>query len=120
MAAGLATLDQLEREGGWDHINALGDELEAALAPVLQRHSASLARVGSIFWMSLSEGEAPRSAESIPTESASRYTKLFHELLSRGVALAPSAYEVGFLSTAHKSEHITELAEKVDEVLALE
>ena len=120
MAAGLAALDQLERGGGWKHINKLGDELDDALRPVLQSHGANLARVGSIFWMSLAEGEAPRTAECIPSSAADRYTGLFHKMLERGIALAPSAYEVGFLSTAHTSEHVRELVTAIDEVLALE
>ena len=35
---------------------------------------------------------------------------LFHALLEEGILLAPSAYEVGFLSTAHTSEHVQRLA----------
>lgn len=120
MAAGLATLDQLERAGGWDHINGLGAELETSLAPVLERHDARLVRVGSIFWMSLSKEPPPRASESISPESADRYTPIFHALLERGVALAPSAYEVGFLSTAHTSEHVSTLSQAIDEVMALE
>lgn len=120
MAAGLATLDQLERAGGWDHINGLGAELENSLAPVLERHDARLVRVGSIFWMSLSKEPPPRASESISPESADRYTPIFHALLERGVALAPSAYEVGFLSTAHTSEHVSTLSQAIDEVMALE
>lgn len=120
MAAGLATLDQLERAGGWDHINGLGAELETSLAPVLERHDARLVRVGSIFWMSLSKELPPRASESISPESADRYTPIFHALLERGVALAPSAYEVGFLSTAHTSEHVSTLSQAIDEVMALE
>ena len=120
MAAGLATLDQLERAGGWDHINGLGAELENSLAPVLERHDARLVRVGSIFWMSLSKELPPRASESISPESADRYTPIFHALLERGVALAPSAYEVGFLSTAHTSEHVSTLSQAIDEVMALE
>ena len=40
-----------------------------------------------------------------------------HGLLERGIALAPSAYEVGFLSVAHTPEHIDRLATALGEVL---
>ena len=117
MAAGLATLDQLARAGGWERLDELGEHLEHKLGPVLAGCGARLVRLGSIFWMSLSEGEAPRDAECIADAGVNRYTKLFHALLERGIALAPSAYEVGFLSTAHTEAHIDQLADIVGEVL---
>jgi glutamate-1-semialdehyde 2,1-aminomutase len=113
MAAGLSTLDQLERAGGWTKLEELGEYLGSTLGPVLEDRGARLVRLGSIFWMSLNEGEAPRAAECIAEHGITRYTKLFHSLLERGIALAPSAYEVGFLSTAHTREHIDQLAEGV-------
>lgn len=120
MAAGLATLDQLERGGGWEHINRLGDELEASLGPVLEAHDARLVRAGSIFWMSLSSDAPPRASEQITSASADRYTPIFHALLERGISLAPSAYEVGFLSTAHTTEHVAQLTQAIHEVIALD
>jgi len=117
MAAGIATLDQLDRAGGWDDLSALGEALEVRLGPVLERHGACLVRIGSIFWMSLAEGAPPRSAEAIAPEAVERYTPVFHALLDRGVALAPSAYEVGFLSTAHTTEHLDLFAAHLEEAL---
>jgi glutamate-1-semialdehyde 2,1-aminomutase len=117
MAAGLSTLDQLDRAGGGARLNDLGDHLESTLGPALADRGARLVRLGSIFWMSLSSGEAPRSAEGIADAGVERYTKLFHSLLERGIAMAPSAYEVGFLSTAHTEDHIDRLADNVRELL---
>ena len=118
MAAGLATLDQLERAGGWAKLEALGEHLDKHLGPALEANGGTLVRLGSIFWMSLNEGEAPRTAECIADRGVQRYTALFHSLLERGIALAPSAYEVGFLSIAHTESHIEQLAEAVNEVLS--
>jgi glutamate-1-semialdehyde 2,1-aminomutase len=117
MAAGLSTLDQLERGGGWQKLAQLGEYLEHQLAPILRRKSASLVRLGSIFWMSLAEGEPPKTAECISETGVKRYGELFHALLERGIALAPSAYEVGFLSTAHTEQHIDQLCEAIEELL---
>ena len=119
MAAGIAMLKVLEREDGWAKLDALGAELEAALTPVLAKapFPAQLVRRGSIFWMALQEGEAPRSAEAIGGEGAERYKGLFHSLLAQGVALAPSAYEVGFLSLAHTSADVARLAAALEKAL---
>jgi glutamate-1-semialdehyde 2,1-aminomutase len=118
MAAGLCTLDVLERERGWDALEALGAALERRLAPILARHHGALARIGSIFWMSLQPGAPPRRAEAIDPAAAERYRGLFHGLLERGISLAPSAFEVGFLSLAHTPADVERLAGALDELLA--
>ena len=85
MTAGLTTLRILERDNGWKRLEAIGSALESLLAPVLASapFPARLARLGSLFWMSLQEGDPPRSAETIDSAAAARYTPLFHALLDR-------------------------------------
>jgi len=119
MAAGAKTLEILERERAWERLEALGDRLERRIAPLLGRSDppARLVRVGSIFWMSLQPGEPPRRADRIAPEAAERYRPIFHGLLERGINLAPSAYEVGFLSLAHTEEHVERLAEALEGLL---
>jgi glutamate-1-semialdehyde 2,1-aminomutase len=136
MTAGLTTLRILERDGGWTQLEALGRALEGALGPVLADAAALLmpgdghaqapdrapgsfgfVRVGSLFWIALQDGNPPRSAERIDPSSAARYRHVFHALLDRGIALAPSAYEVGFLSTAHTPAHIELLARELAHAL---
>ncbi len=112
MAAGLATLDLLERESGWQRLEARGAELERLLAPVLARapYPVNLVRVGSLFWMSLHEHGAPRTAAALSERSAARFAALFHAMLDRGIYLPPSAYEACFLSLAHSSADLGEFA----------
>jgi len=119
MAAGLATLRVLEEEDGWARLERLGEELEARLSPVLERATlpVSLVRVGSIFWLDLGEGSPPRRADAIGGSIAERYGPIFHGLLSRGINVAPSAYEVGFLSLAHEPEHLERLTAALGELL---
>ena len=121
MAAGLATLRVLEREDGWTQLERTGESLERALAPVLADAAvpARLVRLGSLFWLSLQEGEAPRAAEGIEAAAAERYAPIFHALLDRGIALAPSAYEVGFLSLAHTPEHLDALRDAIGVALRM-
>jgi glutamate-1-semialdehyde 2,1-aminomutase len=119
MTAGLTTLRVLERERGWSRLEETGRALEELLAPVLAAapFPARLVRLGSLFWMSLQAGDPPRAAAAIDPGAASRYTPLFHSLLADGVALAPSAYEAGFLSLAHQQPHLERLRDALEAAL---
>jgi glutamate-1-semialdehyde 2,1-aminomutase len=120
MAAGLATLDLLVRQSGWEHLEASGAELERLLTPVLAGapFPVHLVRVGSLFWLSLHAAGAPRVAAPLTAAESARFAALFHAMLDRGVYLPPSAYEACFLSLAHGHAEITRLAEALRESLA--
>jgi glutamate-1-semialdehyde 2,1-aminomutase len=120
MAAGLATLQVLERERAWARMADLSNALERALAPVLVAAPlpVRLVRQGSMFWLSLQAGEAPRSAECVSSRAAELYRPLYAALLEQRVYLAPSAYEVGFLSTLHTPAHFERLARALQHGLA--
>jgi glutamate-1-semialdehyde 2,1-aminomutase len=120
MTAGLTTLRILREQGGWERLEEKGRYLERTLANVLAASPVptTLVRLGSIFWIALGARSAPRSAGAVDSRSASLYAPLFHALLRRGIALAPSAYEVGFLSLAHQRHHIDRLAEGLEHALA--
>ncbi len=119
MTAGLSTLEILEREDAWTKLEQLGQALEERISPILEAapFPARLVRVGSIFWMSLQEGEAPRRADAIEPGAAEIYQRIFHGLLLRGITIAPSAYEVGFLSLAHTAADLDLLAVALSETL---
>jgi glutamate-1-semialdehyde 2,1-aminomutase len=72
-----------------------------------------LCRLGSIFWITWFTAAQPRSTTAIDARSAEIYAHVFHTLLDRGIALAPSAFEVSFLSLAHAPGDIDRLAESV-------
>jgi glutamate-1-semialdehyde 2,1-aminomutase len=119
MAAGLATLDVLERESGWERLEAKGAELERLLRPVLAQvpYPIHLVRVGSLFWLSFHEAGAPRAAAPLSSGETARFAALFHAMLERGVYLPPSAYEACFLSLAHTGKDLARLAEALRESL---
>ena len=120
MAAGLATLDVLERESGWERLEARGAELERLLRPVLAQapYPVHLVRVGSLFWMSFHEAGAPRTAAPLSSGETARFAALFHAMLERGVYLPPSAYEACFLSLAHTGKDLARFASALRESLA--
>jgi glutamate-1-semialdehyde 2,1-aminomutase len=112
MAAGAATLRTLLANGGaaFSRLEELGERLEIGLSGALQRAGLpwSVIRVGSILWLALQDGEVPRKFEDIRPEAADIYAALHRALLDRGVSLAPSAYEVMFVSLAHTDDVIDE------------
>ncbi|MGD8341206.1 MAG: glutamate-1-semialdehyde 2,1-aminomutase [Gammaproteobacteria bacterium] len=103
MAAGLATLETLEHEDGWSRLDELGSHLEHQLDAVIEdtNAAAAVARIGSIFWLALKTRDLPRTAAAIDPGAAEVYGGIFRALLADGVAIAPSAYEVGFISLVH-------------------
>jgi glutamate-1-semialdehyde 2,1-aminomutase len=119
MTAGLTTLKILKDNDGWRQLEARGQYLEILLNAVLEAApiDATLARLGSIFWIAWHADTPPRSAEAIAPEAAETYAGIFHALLERGVALAPSAYEVAFLSLAHTQEDIDQFAATLGHVI---
>ena len=119
MAAGLATLKVLEQEKAFVRLEELGAQLESELAPVLKaaKSPCGFVRVGSIGWIALQAGTV-RSAEVLDNGAGERYKPVFHGLLDRGIYVAPSAYEVMFLSLVHTPAEITRFTQALGEVLA--
>jgi glutamate-1-semialdehyde 2,1-aminomutase len=115
MAAGTATLRILLADGGaaYGELDKLGMQLQHGLQEVLSRLGIewSVVRAGSILWLALQEGEPPLRFEDIRPESAETYATLHGALLEHGVSLAPSAYEVMFVSLAHDPAVIKETVE---------
>ncbi|MFW2403780.1 MAG: glutamate-1-semialdehyde 2,1-aminomutase, partial [Gammaproteobacteria bacterium] len=114
MTAGLTTLRILAEGAAYDRLESLGQHLEERLSDSpevrLQRH-------GSLFWLlasNRSDDATIRSPEAIPDDARRGYAKLFATALDNGVYLPPSAYEVGFLSTAHSHEDIDRFAGSLD------
>jgi glutamate-1-semialdehyde 2,1-aminomutase len=120
MASGIATLDVLVKEKGWQKLEALGAELETLLKPVLAGvgFPVHLTRAGSLFWMSFHEAGVPRTAAPLTDVASKRFSALFHAMLDRGVYLPPSAYEACFLSLAHTSADLQRFTQALRESFA--
>jgi glutamate-1-semialdehyde 2,1-aminomutase len=120
MAAGIATLDALEEKDAYARLEALGSELENGLAGALRRagETGVVTRLGSILWLALQRAPAPRAWHAVERGPAQRYAELHGALLARGVWLAPSAFEVAFLSLAHTREHVARVTRAFEEALA--
>jgi glutamate-1-semialdehyde 2,1-aminomutase len=108
MCAGLATLEQLADGALYAQLHALGTHLEQAVGSI---PGVSVQRVGSVFWPYLAQSATPlRSLADLKARPAAPFGPVFHRLLDAGIYLAPSAFEVGFLSAAHTKAHVEQLA----------
>ncbi len=67
-------------------------------------------RFSSMFWTVMGDMKTDdgvvRSVSEIPSTQKEMYAKSFHRMLEKGIYLAPSGYEVSFLSTAHERRHL--------------
>ena len=120
MAAGIATLDLLAQPGTYAGLEALGRRLAEGWTRAIARSGlpGGVARLGSVLWPCLQAGGPPRAWHLVRGESAERYAVLHRHALRAGVWLAPSAYEVAFVSTAHTEALVDRAIEVFAEGLA--
>jgi len=107
MAAGLAMLGLVQEPGFHDALerktNRLCDGLEAAAAQAGVPLTTN--RVGAMFGLFFSADRVDTYAQAVACDTAA-FNRFFHAMLARGVYLAPSAFEAGFMSSAHDDEAI--------------
>ncbi len=120
MAAGLATLAELQRPGSYERLEALGARLEAVFGAALSDAGVphAVVRRGSVLWACLQAGEAPAAFHRIDGAAAARYAALHRQALARGLWLAPSYWEVAFVSLAHGEADIDRAGAILSEALA--
>ena len=115
LTAGLTTLRILREEDGWRRLEALGEYLEQQVGAALADSPvpAMLCRLGSMFWIAWFTDTQPRSAAALDARSAEIYAQRVPLAARAGIALAPSAFEIDFLSLAHTRGDIDRLAESL-------
>jgi len=112
MAAGLATLDLIQVPGF--HVDlerrthVLCDGLEAAAREAGVAFTTT--RAPGMFGLYFREGPVETFEEAKASDTA-RFNRFFHGMLERGVYLAPSAFEAGFMSSAHGDAEIAHTVE---------
>jgi glutamate-1-semialdehyde 2,1-aminomutase len=106
MRAGLATLQKIESVGAYAQMEERTGRFCDELNSELQQRSLpfQLTRTASIFWLHAQTDDVIRRIDQIPGHHANAFAKVFHRALARGVYLAPSGFEVSFMSLAHSDE----------------
>lgn len=103
MAAGLAQLAELEARDAFRALEATGAALETAMRDAARgfEDRLCLKRIGSMFCMYFTGGPVRNLAEAKRSDTRA-FAKFFHAMLDRGIYVAPSQFEAGFLSLAHE------------------
>ena len=119
VAAGLATLKLVLEPGFCERLAARTASLVEGLNAVAKRRGVafSAAHVGSMFGVFF-RATPPRSYAEVMASDKDAFNRFFHAMLDGGVYLAPSAYEAGFVSSAHGDAEISHTVEAADRALA--
>ncbi|MBM3384363.1 MAG: glutamate-1-semialdehyde-2,1-aminomutase [Betaproteobacteria bacterium] len=109
VAAGLATLKLVEAPGFQERIEATTQALVDGLAAEAKKAGVVFCAqsIGSMFGVYFRAAPPSNLAEVMQCDQE-RFNRFFHAMLQRGVYLAPSAYEAGFVSAAHGAAEIDE------------
>ncbi len=109
VAAGLKTLELIARPGFFEALAMRTGDLIAGLTDAADAEGVpfsgtSLGGMFGIFFRS----QVPTDYSGVMETDRDRFNRFFHAMLNRGIYLAPSAYEAGFVSAAHTINDIAE------------
>ncbi|MGI9220358.1 MAG: glutamate-1-semialdehyde 2,1-aminomutase [Woeseiaceae bacterium] len=120
MAAGLATLEQIDEPGFYEALGERTQQLANGLAAVAEDAAIPLSVecAGGMFGFIFTDAGPVRSFAQVAAADVDRFKKFFHGMLSERIYLAPSAFEAGFVSAAHGDEEISLTLDAARKVLA--
>jgi glutamate-1-semialdehyde 2,1-aminomutase len=119
MVAGIATLEQLKKEGVYEALEEKSARLAAGLADAARKSgiAARVDHVGSMLGMFFTDRDVA-NFEDAKTCDLERFSAFYQGMRQQGIYLAPSQFEVLFLSAAHSDEHIDATISAAQQVLA--
>jgi glutamate-1-semialdehyde 2,1-aminomutase len=119
MAAGLATLREASRPGFYEALEQNTARLITGLRRAAQRHGVPMTagHAGSMWGVYLTGGPVHNYADA-RTADTGLFARWHKAALARGVFLAPSTFEAGFVSSAHTEADIDFTITELDAALA--
>jgi glutamate-1-semialdehyde 2,1-aminomutase len=108
MAAGLKNLEIVSRPGFYENLESKTRKLVEGVLSVASSNGIPMCanQVGAMFGLFFTDRDSVRGFDDVSSCDIDRFKKFFHAMLSRGINLAPSAFEAGFVSSAHSDEQI--------------
>jgi glutamate-1-semialdehyde 2,1-aminomutase len=118
MAAGIATLDQLQKDGFYGDLDEKADRLLSGLEQAAKKAAipAQAKRVGSMLGFFFNDKEV-KNFDDAKTCDLDRFAAFYNGLRQKGIYIAPSQFEALFISIAHDTEHIDRTIGAAAEVL---
>ncbi len=119
MAAGIATLQQLKKDGVYESLAATTGRLAAGLAAVAERAGVAVRtdHVGSMLGMFFTDREVS-NFEDAKSCDLGLFSSFYQAMRQQGVYIAPSQFEALFVSTAHGREQIDATLDAAGRVFA--
>lgn len=119
VAAGLKTLEIIQRPGFYEQLSERTRQLTDGLQTIARQHGHTFTAdaLGGMFGLYFA-AQAPRSYADMSASGIEHFKTFFHGMLDQGIAFGPSAYEAGFVSAAHSVELIEETLAAADKVFA--
>ena len=119
VAAGLATLKLIQEETFFERLEATTRRLVEGLNAEARKADVVFCAqsIGSMFGVYF-RASPPASFGEVMEADKERFNRFFHAMLERGVYLAPSAYEAGFVSAAHGTPEVDRTLEMAREAFA--
>jgi glutamate-1-semialdehyde 2,1-aminomutase len=107
VAAGLATLKKIQAKGFYESLAAKTRALTSGLVAAAARKGITFSAqsVGGMFGLYFA-AECPSTYAEVMAADKAAFNRFFHAMLEKGVYLAPSAFEAGFVSIAHSEADI--------------
>lgn len=102
VAAGMATLKQIQAPGFYDKLSTRTQQLVDGVSAAAKRHGIAFCAqsIGGMFGLYFSR-EIPTSFAEVMQCDKAAFNRFFHAMLEEGIYFAPSAFEAGFVSAVH-------------------
>ncbi|WP_304335022.1 glutamate-1-semialdehyde 2,1-aminomutase [Conchiformibius steedae] len=119
VAAGLKTLEIIQRQGFYENLSTLSQRLCQGLSAAAKAAGVPFCAdwVGGMFGLYFTDN-IPHSYADMTASNTEAFKRFFHGMLARGIAFGPSAYEACFMSAAHTPELIDNTIAAAQEVFA--
>jgi glutamate-1-semialdehyde 2,1-aminomutase len=113
MAAGLKNLEIISRPGFFEDLTQRTSQLVSGLLAAAEANGVAMRanQVGAMFGLFFTDQPEVTSFSQVSACDVERFTRFFNGMLKRGVYLAPSAYEAGFVSAMHGAVEIEQTIE---------
>ncbi|WP_301098176.1 glutamate-1-semialdehyde 2,1-aminomutase [Otariodibacter sp.] len=120
MSAGLACLTELSKSGNEQLLADKTKMLAEGLKLLATKHNIPFTAqyAGGMFGLFFTEQDKVESYQDVMKCNVTAFNTFFHKMLDKGIYLAPSAFEAGFMSLAHSEEDITYTLAMADQVFA--